>query len=248
MKLFKLLLNKVKNFYELVANKIRNMILLVSNNYIVRIFSQVYTFLGLKLITPFEWYYVVIARRPMYLSIAFLCFSAGVVVCISVIVWCVIYSALVGFPLAILKSPGVYEFVTHTVKGSIDLYRVAWLAAAAQYGPGPVPMLYLYWYALALTAWVYPNIVVFNILIVWYTVLFYQCFALMLKGLITQKPKINLRELKPRHTFLGMIMLMLGLIFFVWCPPMLGFGVPAHFETGNPVDPIDWSQYGCDTN
>jgi len=234
---------KVKNFYELVANGIRNMILLVSNNYIVRMFNQLYSFLGLKLITLLEWYYMVIARRPMYLSIALLCFSAGVMALISIVVWCIIYACCLGAPSVALSMP-IFDFTVYTIDAWIGLYRVAWLVAAAEYGPpGPVPASFLYWNTFKYTSLYFPQIVVFNILLIWYMVLFGQCFIIMLKALLVQKSTIQIK-INAWHTRLWMLILTLVLILCVWCPPLLGFGVPTDYETGDPLNPIAWGSAG----
>jgi hypothetical protein len=43
----------------------------------------------------------------------------------------------------------------------------------------------------------------------------------------------------------NMLILIIILIIFVWCPPVFGPGVPANFDTGDPLNPIDWSKTGC---
>jgi hypothetical protein len=144
-----------------------------------------------------------------------------------------------GAPSVALSMPRL-DFTVYTIDAWIGLYRVAWLAAAAEYGPpGPVPASFLYWNTFKYTSLYFPQLVVFNILLIWYMVLFGQCFSVMLKALLAQKSTIKIK-LNAWQTRLWVLILTLVLILCVWCPPLLGFGVSTDFKTGDPLNPIDW--------
>jgi hypothetical protein len=67
----------------------------------------------------------------------------------------------------------------------------------------------------------------------------------MLYGLIMQRPKVDFK-INVWHIAFRMLVLTILLVVFVWCPPVFGFGVPANFETGDPLNPIDWSKLDLD--
>lgn len=70
----------------------------------------------------------------------------------SVVLWAIIFSTFLGAPLLILKATSVYDYTVYTITSWIKLYRIAWLASAAEYGFnhdfGPIPAYILYFNTL----------------------------------------------------------------------------------------------------
>lgn len=194
-------------------------------------------------------FYIFLRALPRIQGISLLCSITILFICCWIVLWCIIFSAFLGAPLQIFKSISVYDFTAYTLHSWIELYRIAWLASAAEYGFahdfGPIPAYILYLNTLKYSALYYPNIVVYNLLLVLYTVRFSHCFGVMLYGLIMQKPKVSFKISAWTIIFRMLVVLTL-LVLFVWCPPVFGFGVPANFETGDPLNPIDWSKLDLD--
>jgi uncharacterized membrane protein len=216
------------------------------------IINQLFALIEDKVNKPFlrllNSFYTKLFNFPRPLGIPILMVVVGLLTTISVVLWCVIFSAFFRAPLAIFQAASVYEFTIYTITTWIDLYRLAWLASAAEYGYyhgiGPIPAYVLYFNTLKYSALYYPHMVVFNLLLVFYMVLFGHCFGVMLHGLIMQKPKIEFK-INARSVGFRMLLLIIILIIFVWCPPVFGPGIPANFDTGDPLNPIDWSKTGC---
>lgn len=192
--------------------------------------------------------YTLVFNYPRFQGILILAIAAGLFAIFSVVLWCVLFSAFLGAPLFILKATSIYDFTVYSITSWIELYRIAWLASAAEYGFshdfGPIPVYILYFNTLKYSALYYPNIVVFNLLLVLYIVWFGHYFGVMLHGLIMQTPTVEFK-INPRHIAFRMLVLIILLVVFVWCPPVFGPGVPANFETGDPLNPIDWSKTDC---
>jgi hypothetical protein len=110
--------------------------------------------------------YTRLFNYPRPLGIPILVVAVGLLTVFSVVLWCVIFSAFLGAPLLIFKTISVYDFTIYTITSWIELYRIAWLASAAEYGFnhdfGPIPVYILYYNTLKYSALYYPNLVVFN--------------------------------------------------------------------------------------
>lgn len=65
----------------------------------------------------------------------------------------------------------------------------------------------------------------------------------MLHGIIMRKPKVNFK-INGRGDILSVVLGILIFIFLLW-PPVFAPGVPAGFETGDSLNPIDWSKIDC---
>lgn len=194
-------------------------------------------------------FYTVLLNYPRLLSIPLFIIIVGLFVYFSIVLWCVLFSTFLGAPFLILKASSIYDFTTYTIASWMELYRVAWLASAAEYAAnnnvvGKIPIYILYFNTLKYSTLFYPNIAIFNLLLVLYMVLFGHCCGVILHGLIMQKPTIEFK-INVWHVVFRMIVQIIVLIVFVLCPPVFGPGVPANFETGDPQNPIDWTCAGC---
>jgi hypothetical protein len=111
-------------------------------------------------------FYTKLFNFPRPLGIPILMVVVGLLITISVVLWCVIFSAFFRAPLAIFQAASVYQLTLISTTTWIDIYRLAWLASAAEYGYyhgiGPIPAYVLYFNTLKYSALYHPKIVVFN--------------------------------------------------------------------------------------
>lgn len=181
-------------------------------------------------------------------GIIILATAGGVLTLSSIVLWCIIYSVFIGHPWTFLEAASTYNFSVYTILKWVELYRLAWLVSAADYASnhsfGPTPAYILYFNTLKYSSLYFPNVALFNLLLIVYMVLFGHCFGVMLHGLIMQKQTVSFK-INWKHVAFRMLIVLIILVIFVWCPPVFTPGVPSFYETGDPLNPIDWSKIGC---
>jgi ABC-type phosphate/phosphonate transport system permease subunit len=70
-------------------------------------------------------FYTKLFYFPRPLGIPILMVVVGLLTTISVVLWCVIFSAFLSAPLAIFKAASVYEFTIYTITAWIEFFRLA---------------------------------------------------------------------------------------------------------------------------
>jgi hypothetical protein len=173
-------------------------------------------------------YYNLLNALPRFVSIPVLFVSAAAKLAIGLLSFIFFYEPFYwGSWKALLHAPGMYFYIGEIVGHWIQSFRDCWLWSSIAFGPLPASEMYYY---TLLSYWQeYPWLVVYNLFLTVYVVISLQYFGLILKALILKKKVLNL-TVRFWHTLLGMLLLIVILVVFVWCPPVFGFGVPYHFN------------------
>ena len=143
--------------------------------------------------------------------------TAALIIPFSVVLWCEVFWVIEGYPSACLGFEYMYDFILYTFAQWLYPHRLAWLAAAAEYGVnhnfGPTPAYILYLNTFKNIILYRPSVMVFNMVLVLYIVWFSRCFSVILRGLIARKPSVDFTISRRRVAFRSVLLLLLLFIF-----------------------------------
>ena len=193
--------------------------------------------------------YAWLLNKPKWQSIPTIIVGFAIFSCMGFITFIVTFIiAIDTFTLTFSYNPGLPEetvnivhvlqiiakllavFVQHWVQ----LFHQCWMKASLFYGP--IPLYKMYLYALYMYAEEIPNhLLALTVAWILYQAALMYYTALVLVGLLRNLKSVDFR-FKWGRVLLIALLLFLGLVLFLWFPPVFGWGYPSDFV--NPADPF----------
>ena len=170
-------------------------------------------------------FYLSINKLPILFSLAIIVVSAGLVFMVGLFIFfIVLYPGFIGTPLLFMEAPSL---LAAACAGSwVGLFRFSWIASTLLYNPDNLLMTYLgtlYFYGVH-----YPQLVIFNFLLVSYNVYFFKYLKDLVYARLTGAERLNLSK-DTKETLVGFIVVGI-LIIIIVCPPALGIGLSTSMD------------------